>query len=127
MQHSADRTGKSTGIAAECLYVANLTVLPVIGFLILLWLYFSRITKAPALASCHLKQTVSASIWAGGLLILINVIVLVIGGYNSPHAVAALILYIFTVHSTLIILGVIGLSKALAGQKFKYPLIGGAV
>ncbi len=127
MQHSADSSDKSTAITAECLYIANLTVLPVIGFFILLGLYYSRIAKASPLSSCHLQQTVVASIWAGGLLIVVNVIILVTGGYNSPLTVAALILYIFTVHSTLIILGVAGLAKALAGQKFVYPLIGGAV
>jgi uncharacterized Tic20 family protein len=34
------------------------------------------------------------------------------------------IIYFTTCHSTLVLLGVLGLAKAMAGQKYIYPLLG---
>jgi uncharacterized Tic20 family protein len=34
------------------------------------------------------------------------------------------VLYFTFIHSTLILLGILGLVKALAGQHYRYPLLG---
>lgn len=124
MPHSADNDGVRLAIAAECCYLANLTVLPLLGFFVLLAVYFARIDTASALARCHLRQALVGSLWAGVLLILLNALILLMGGYRSHLTIVTLILYFFSVHSMLIILGMAGLAKAFAGQKFIYPLIG---
>lgn len=131
MPHSANDdepdsavAGQSLAVAAEVLYLANLLVAPGLAFLILLALYFRRSEKTPPLASCHLRQTVSASLWAGVLLVVANLLIILLGGYTAPSTWVIVILYFTTAHSTLVLLGVAGLAKAMAGKKYVYPLVG---
>ena len=109
---------------AEVLYLGNLLIAPGLAFLILLWLYFRRSADTPALAVCHMRQTITASIWAAVLLVIVSSIIIQLGGLNSVYSWMIAILYFLTCHATLILLGVIGLTKSLAGQTFIYPLIG---
>ncbi|MGD8617620.1 MAG: hypothetical protein PVH54_00355 [Gammaproteobacteria bacterium] len=124
VQPEADVPGQGLAVAAEGLYLANLLLLPGIAFIVLLMVYFRKIAMAPALAACHLRQTLSASLWAGGLLLVANISILLLGGYRSPHIWMVVIIYFTTCHSTLVLLGVVGLAKAMAGQCYRYPLVG---
>lgn len=116
--------GKSLAVIAESLYLLNLLVLPGIAFFILTWLYLKYENNSPALAGCHLRQSFSASIWAGLLLLLLTSVVFFAGGYNSPYLWVTMILYFTICHSSLIIFGIFALVKALAGEKYHYPIIG---
>lgn len=49
---------------------------------------------------------------------------LLLGGYDGPYVWMFVIVYFTVVHSTFILLGVLGLIKAFAGQYWSYPLIG---
>lgn len=80
--------------------------------------------QASALARCHLRQAISGSLWAGVLLVVLNAVILILGGYRSPATIVTLILYFFSVHTALILIGMAGLAKATASQRFVYPLIG---
>ncbi len=116
--------GQSLATAAEALYLANLLVLPGIAFVILMFLFLRRARTAPPLARCHLRQTVSASIWAGIMLLLVNGLIILLGGYASSTTWIIVILYFTTVHASLVLLGTVGLAKAMAGRPFVFPLIG---
>lgn len=124
LESNGDAPGQTLAVTAEALYIANLLVLPGLSFIILLKLYFKHRSSAPLLAICHLKQTVSASIWAGILLVVANLVILLLGGYTSANTWTVLIIYFTTCHSTLVLLGILGLAKAMAGQKFIFPLLG---
>ncbi len=117
------RPGTQIAILAESLYLANLLLIPGIAFIVLLVLYF-RHREDPPLARSHLQQTVAASLWAGVLLILANASIIVLGGYDGPYTWAIAITYFTMAHSTLILFGMVGLVRALAGQCWRYPLIG---
>jgi hypothetical protein len=111
-------------IAAESLYLANLLILPGIGFLLLLALArFARIAPG-ALASAHLDQTVRASLWAGFLLIGVSLGAAAIAGSEALVVWTLVILYFILCHTTLVFLGVFGLTKALSGHCWRYPWIG---
>ena len=116
--------GQGLAVAAESLYLINLLLLPGLGFLLLLWLFFHHRDSAPPLARVHLRQTMSASLWAGVLLIFANLLIVVLGGYQTAWTWIIVILYFTTVHATLVLLGIFGLARALAGQPCRYPLIG---
>ncbi len=118
-----ERPGTRLAILAEGLYLANLLLIPGIAFLVLLALW-RRHRDAPPLARSHLQQTLSASLWAGMLLIVANAMILLLGGYHGPYTWAIAITYFTMAHSTLILFGMIGLVRALAGQCWRYPLIG---
>ena len=123
MPPMAVEPGQRLAISAEALYLANLLLLPGLAFLALLWLYLRAETNAP-LARCHLEQTVAASLWAGVLLLPITALTVAVGGYDSIGAWTAAILYFTVCHAGLVVLGIAGLAKAIAGQPWRYPLIG---
>ncbi len=106
--------------------LANLLLLPVIAFITLLILYFRTIAQPPTLAACHLRQTLSASLWAGVLLLAVNLIIVLTGGYQSANVWMLVIIYSTCCHATLVLLGVVGLAKAMAGQCYRFPLVGRA-
>lgn len=116
--------GTRLAVTAEALYLVNLLLVPGVAFAVLLVIYLRRSETAPPLARCHLHQTVFASLWAGVLLVAVNGLILALGGYDAPDTWVILVLYFTTCHATLVLLGVLGLAKAMAGQPYRYPLIG---
>ncbi|MCK6389307.1 MAG: hypothetical protein L6Q65_17165, partial [Zoogloea sp.] len=77
--------GRATAVAAEALYLANLMLIPGLGFMALLVLWWRERERAPELALGHLRQTVAASLWAGVLLVAANVAIILLGGYDSAY------------------------------------------
>jgi uncharacterized Tic20 family protein len=125
MQPSAETTeGAGTAIAAQSLYLVNLLVAPVLGFLLLLGLWWRRRENAPPLAAAHLAQTISGSIWAGFLLVVANLLIVILGGYDGPWVWTIVITYFTVCHSVLVVFGALGLARAMAGQCWRYPLVG---
>ena len=116
--------GIGLAIAAEALYLANLLVIPVIAFLILGALFLRRDRDTPPLAAAHIEQTFAASLWAGILLVIVNGVIILAGGYHSPWVWVIVGVYFTTCHSALVILGILGLAKAMAGQGFHFPVVG---
>ena len=116
--------GEGLAVAAESLYLANLLLAPGLAFAGLLWLYLARRREAAPLAAAHLDQTVSASVWAGVLLVGVNGAILLVGGYEGPNVWTVVIVYFTVFHSMLVLLGIVGLAKAMAGQCWRYPLVG---
>ena len=126
MPRSADvpEAGLSLAVMAEALYLSNLLLMPGLSFLVLLWLWWRHRGQAPALARAHLAQTVSASLWAGVLLVVFNAVIVLLGGYDGPWTWVVVITYFTFCHSALVVFGVYGLAKAMAGQCWRYPLLG---
>jgi len=125
MPHSAEKSeGGGTAIAAEALFLVNLLLLPGIGFVLLLWLWWRHREDSAPLARAHLSQAVSGSIWAGSLLIVANALILLLGGYQGPQVWVVLIIYFTVCHSMLVLCGAFGLAKAMSGQCWRYPLVG---
>ncbi len=128
MRPSAELSeGSGLAIAAESLYLVNLLVAPGLGFLLLLWLWRRSRADAPPLAASHLAQTVSGSVWAGVLLVIANGLILILGGYDGPNVWAVVITYFTMCHSMFIFFGAYGLAKAMAGQCWRFPLVGRAL
>ena len=116
--------GQNLAVAAELFFLLNLVFLPVIGFIILLGLYLRYKNHASALVRCHLRQTFVASIWAGVMLVLVNGLIIFLGGYDSPSVWVIVILYLTSIHSAFIMFGTFGLTRAMNGKHYHYPLIG---
>lgn len=127
MPHSAADSvvsGQRLAVAAETLYLINLMLAPVLGFLVLAVLWWRyRLTASP-LARNHLTQTFTVSVWGGALIVLVCMALVLTFGIESGWTWTWVIIYFTCVHSTLILLGVMGLTKAMAGKHYVYPLIG---
>ena len=119
-----EQPGQNLAITAEVLYLVNLLLLPGLAFIILLFVYFRYRSTSAVLASCHLRQTMSASLWAGVMLVLVNGLIILLGGYDAPSTWVVVILYFTTIHATLILIGTLGLARAMAGKHYHYPLVG---
>jgi len=116
--------GQGSAVLAEGLYLANLLVLPGVAFVVLAVMFLRCDRTAPPLFAAHLEQTFSASLWAGILLIFINLLIVALGGWSSAHVWTVVIVYFTVCHSSLVLLGMLGLAKAMAGQCFHFPLVG---
>jgi len=114
----------SLAVTAEALYLGNLLILPGIAFGVLLYLYLHHRQDAAPLARSHLEQTLVASLWGGGLLVLVNLLIILLGGYQGVHTWIIVITYFTVCHATLVVFGAYGLAKAMAGQCWRYPLVG---
>lgn len=117
--------GRTIAVAAEVLYLVNLMILPGFAFLALavLWKLFNH-AHDPELARAHLRQTFWVSFWGGVFIVSVCTIVYLLLSIHSPWMWTIVILYFTCVHSTLILLGVVGLTKAMAGKTWRYPVIG---
>ncbi|MGE0386165.1 MAG: hypothetical protein AB7Q97_15670 [Gammaproteobacteria bacterium] len=111
-------------LAASGLFALNLTFVPGLAFLALAWLWMTRRARAGPVARQHLDQAMRASLFAGALLGSTAVIVLV-AGVRNPWSWVAAILYFTCVHSTLVLLGILAVVRANAGQPWRFPIIGG--
>lgn len=115
--------GQTLAVVAESLYLVNLLILPGIAFVCLLWLWRKH-RNAPVLARNHLKQTFFVSLWGGMLITTFTVAFVGLGGLQWAWTWVLVILYFTCVHSLLVLLGMFGLARAMAGKAFRYPLIG---
>ena len=119
-----EQPGKTLAVAAETLFLLNLLLLPGLAFAVLLLVYLARRHSSPPLAANHLAQTTGVSMIGGALIVLVIALILALGGFDSGYTWMVVILYFTFIHSSLILLGVLGLVKAMSGQHFRYPLIG---
>ncbi len=114
----------NTAILAETLFLANLLLIPIIPFLILLSLFKKyQHNNKDSIAYNHIRQTLIASVFAGFFIVIIAV-----GFYffsaTSPAMTWTIILtYMTCIHSIFVMLGIYGLSKAMSGQIVKFPFI----
>lgn len=122
-QQDTDASGETLAVAAEALFLANLLILPGLAFVILWWLWRKN-PQAPSLARNHLRQTVFVSLWGGILIVTLSVLFIALGGLEWAWTWVVVILYFTCVHSTLVICGMFGLARAMAGKNFRYPLVG---
>lgn len=116
--------GQGLAVLAEALYLTNLLLAPGVAFAVLAWLWYNNKGTAPALAAAHLRQTFWVSLYGGILLVTFTALFLVLGGLHWEWTWVLVILYFTCIHSTLVMFGMFGLAKAMAGQKWRYPLIG---
>lgn len=114
----------SIAVQAEALYLINLLLMPGLAFIGLLWLARRHTGSVNQLTRCHMKQTIVASLWAGALLTVVSLTIVFLGGLHAPATWVLLILYFTCCHAVLVLFGVFGLARAMAGQVFVYPLIG---
>jgi len=119
----SDPSGRNQSVVIEGLFLANLLILPGFAFLGLLWLWWHRV-DLPSLARCHLRQALSGSLWAGGLLFGFNGLVIWWLGYDVPATWLFVMLYFITFHSSLVLFGILGLARAMAGRTYRYPVVG---
>lgn len=120
----ASPEGQGLAVAAESLFLANLLLAPGLAFAAIAWLWLKRRNELPPLARCHLMQAFHVSLWGGALLAGFSIAFILLGGMDWEWTWVLVIMYFTCVHSTLVMFGILGLAKAMAGKEYVYPLIG---
>ena len=121
---SEEKAGQNLAVLAESLFLINLLLLPGLAFAGLFALWLKNKDSAPPLARQHLRQTTFVSLVGGFLIVTLSGLILALGGLDWAWTWVVLVLYFTCIHSTLIMFGILGLAKAMAGQPYVYPLIG---
>ncbi len=117
-------TDRRLATLAQALYLTNITIFPVVSFILLILLYLKYRTRLHPTALLHFKQAILANLVAGFLLIMVSLLILYVGEFNSPFTWMTLIIYFLSIHSALILFGVFALIKALAENAYVYPIFG---
>lgn len=116
--------GQSLAVLAQALYLANLLLAPGLAFSVLAWLWWRHQASAPPLARQHLHQATIVSLVGGVLIVCLSGAWVAFGGLQSAWTWVVVLTYFVCVHGALVLLGMFALSKAMAGQVWRYPLIG---
>ena len=136
MQHSENNTGSNArrekaegqdlAVLFESLYIANLLILPVIAFMVLVYFFMARHHQLPALARSHLEQTISAGLWIAVMFLLggVSIMIMRLSGIEDVTLWIIVVLVFTMIHATMVLLGIFGLSRALNGHCWRYPLVG---
>lgn len=115
----ADTAQRARARLAYLLYLANLSVLPGVAFLLLLILGRARESRDPFVVA-HFRQAVFASVVAGVLLAIVSGLIVMAGGLHTPWTWVILITYFTLCHSVLLLLGVLGFTRANNGRAFEF-------
>ncbi|NNJ73480.1 MAG: hypothetical protein HKP09_09890 [Enterobacterales bacterium] len=110
-------------VVAHSLYLANLLFTGV-TLIILLVVYKHYYSKVPALMQAHLRQATAGAIITSLIFLILNSIIYTFVGYFSVSGLVVLEVYYMFIVPLCVIPGIIGLTKALKGQSYYYPLIG---
>ncbi|MBV2090643.1 MAG: hypothetical protein KUF72_07120 [Candidatus Thiodiazotropha sp. (ex Ctena orbiculata)] len=115
--------GKTLAVISEGLYLLNL-LFPLLPLLALAWLWLRHRGSATGLLLNHLRQAFIGAVIATLLFTTANLLIIILGGYHSLHALIIFELYYIICVPLLLIPGLLGLIKAMAGQTYRFPLIG---
>ena len=116
--------GQSLAVWAQTLYLVNLLLAPGLAFALLAWLWWRHKDTAPPLARQHLHQATMVSLVGGVLIVCLSGAWVAFGGLQSAWTWVVVLTYFVCIHGTLVLLGMFALTKAMAGQPWRYPLIG---
>lgn len=120
----APRQLVNDGTVAELLYLLNLLLLPGVTLLLMGW-WRGRLDRPRS--DCdriHIEQSWSAAI-KGLLLLLCCLLPLLFSGIDSGYGWMVVLMLLITLHTTLVMTGIIALAFAMSDRPFHYPLIGG--
>jgi len=92
----------------------NLTVLPIIGFVILLFLY--KQSEPGTFGRNYAVISLKLNLLAAVALLLLSSLIIVVGGFYSPMSWIYMLSYFVTVHALFILIATWALVRAGSGQ-----------
>lgn len=106
---------------AALLSLLNLTVLPLIGFIGLLYVYGK--TKPNTIDRYYAVVGIKTSLLAGIALLLVTLLVIQVGGFESPLTWVYVTSYFVIVHASFILFATWTLTRSWAGEKLKRQVL----
>lgn len=112
---SQNNTQMKQAANAALLSLLNLTLLPLISFIGLLWIY--KQTDKDTMARYHAVLGIKLNVVAALVLFLLSGLMIFLGGFHSPWTWVYVISYFTLVHTIFIIIAVWALVRAWSGEK----------
>ena len=114
---------KQIPVVLHGLYLINLLALPGLAMIPMMYLCRLHWHSRDRVTFCHVRQVLAATIWFllvffGGVLLFWLV------GDNSPHHWTMLLMYLIVFNTTFVMVGMVGLAKAITGKTYRPYLIG---
>ncbi|MCW8886550.1 MAG: hypothetical protein OQK12_15080 [Motiliproteus sp.] len=114
---------KQIPVVLQGLYLINLLALPVLALIPIIYLCKKHWKSEDLVILCHTRQVIATTLWftvvvvGGGLMFWFL-------GEHSPELWTVLIMYLIVFHTTFVMIGLIGLAKAITGKTYQPYLIG---
>lgn len=108
---------KRRALYAALAALINLTVLPVLAFIALLYIY--RTTTPNTFDHYHVVVAIKTSLWAAFSLIVVTTVMILLGGFYSPWTWVYVISYFVLIHALFILFATWTLTCAWSGEKLK--------
>ena len=119
METDADQLRQASHSALASLL--NLTLLPIISFVVLLLLY--QKAKPASFARYHAVLGIKTNLYAVIALFVVSGLMIVFGGFNSPWTWVYVLSYFMFVHSMFILLATWTLTRCWAGRKLNNHIL----
>lgn len=107
------RNASNAGLAS----LLNLTILPVISFIALLFIY--KKTQAGNIDHYHAILGIKINVAAAIALFVVSALMIFLGGFNSPWTWVYVISYFTIVHTVFIVLAIWALVRSWSGDKLR--------
>ena len=101
--------------------ILNLTVVPVIGFIVLLLIY--KKTSPNTIDRYYTVIGIKTNIYAAIALLLVSGLMILLGGFYSPWTWVYVISYFVFVHALFILFATWALVRSWTGEKLKKNLL----
>lgn len=95
----------------------NLTFLPVIGFIYLIYLHSK--TRQNSIDHYHALLGIKLNLIAAMALVIVSLLMISLGGFDSVWTWVYVIIYFVVAHATFIIIAVWAMIRSWSGQKFR--------
>lgn len=92
----------------------NLTILPVLGFILLLLVF--RKTRVNSIGRYHAMLGIKINIIAAAVLFIVSAFMIALGGFDSPWTWVYVISYFTLVHTIFIVIAIWALVRAWSGD-----------
>lgn len=93
----------------------NLTVLPVLGFVVLLFMY--KKTEPDTIARYYVMLGIETNVFAAIALFLVTILMIALGGFDSPWTWVYVISYFVIVHAMFILFATWSLTRSWTGEQ----------
>lgn len=117
LNQRADKTDVQQASNAALWSLLNLTLLPVISFIALLWQ--RKKTSPNTIGRYHNDLGIKLNIIAAGVLFVVSALMIVFGGFDSPWTWVYVITYFTIVHTGFIIIAVWALVRSWSGERLR--------
>jgi len=114
---SIDKQPLKRASQAAIFSLLNLTALPVIAFILLLFLY--KKTEKNRIDRYYTVLAIKTNLAAGVALVLVTGLMLLLGGFDSPWTWVYVISYFVFIHALFILFATWTLTRSWTGEKLK--------